>query len=115
MNRADGIRPRADDKQIHQPEVREACLRSEIEAFQPCLRGLAWDAHLLTLAWGFPLQGIHIPVHVWHGTEDDQVPVAMARYIAGKISGSKITIFENEGHLALFPHWQEILTEITTE
>ena len=115
MERGNGIRPMADDEQLRKPEVREDCLRSEIEAFRPGLRGLAWDAHLLTLPWGFPLEKIHIPFHLWHGTEDDQAPVAMARYIAGKIPGGKITIFENEAHLALFSHWEEILKGLIKE
>jgi hypothetical protein len=55
MARADGIRPSADDEQIHKPEVWETCLRSEIEAFRPGLRGMARDAHLLRLFRGdFP-------------------------------------------------------------
>ena len=115
MERGDGIRPPADDEQIHKPEVWEACLRSEVEAFRPGLRGLAWDAHLLARPWGFPLENIRVPIHLWHGTEDDQVPISMARFIAGKIPGSKITICENEAHLALFPHWEEILTQLISE
>ena len=115
MERGDGVRPAADDEQIYKPEVREACLHSEIEAFRPGLRGLAWDAHLLTLPWGFPLEEISLPVHLWHGSEDDLVPVAMARYIADKIPGGNLIICENEAHLALFPHWEEILTELITE
>jgi len=115
MERGDGIRPPADDEQIHKPEVWEACLRSEVEAFRPGLRGLSWDAHLLARPWGFPLENIRVPIHLWNGTEDDQVPISMARFIAGKIPGSKITICENEAHLALFPHWEEILTQLISE
>ena len=115
MDSGDGIRPPADDEQIHKPEVRETCLHSEVEAFRPGLRGLAWDARLLTRPWGFPLNDICTPIHLWHGTEDDQVPVSMARFIAAKIPGSKITILENEAHLALFPHWEEILTNLISE
>jgi pimeloyl-ACP methyl ester carboxylesterase len=115
MERGNRMRPKADDEQLRKPEVREVCLRSEIEAFRSGLCGLAWDAHLLTLPWDFPLEEIHIPVHLWHGSEDDQVPVAMAQHIAGKIPGCKITICENEAHLALFPHWEEILAELIME
>jgi pimeloyl-ACP methyl ester carboxylesterase len=76
---------------------------------------MAWDARLLTRPWGFPLEDIRVPFHLWHGTEDDQVPVSMPRYIAGKIPGSKITVCENEGHLALFSHWEDILTQLISE
>lgn len=115
MDRGNGIRPLADDELLCNPEVRETCLRSEVEAFRPGLCGMAWDARLLTHPWGFPLDDIRVPFQLWHGTEDDQVPVSMAQYIAGKIPGSKITVCENEGHLALFSHWEDILIQLITE
>jgi pimeloyl-ACP methyl ester carboxylesterase len=115
MVRGNGIRPKADDDQLRKPELRDICLHSEREAYRPGLRGMAWDARLLTRPWGFSIEEIRIPVHFWHGTDDDQVPLGVARYIAGKIPGGKITIFENEGHLAIFSHWEEILTDLITE
>ena len=115
MDRETGHRPAADDVQIGRPEVREACLRSEVEAFRPGLRGLAWDTRLLTRPWGFRLEDIRVPVYLWHGTDDNLATVAMARYVADKIPGCKVTLFENEAHLLLFPHWEEILTQLISE
>ena len=115
IDRGNGHRPQADEEQISKPEVREACVQSEVEAFQPGLRGLAWDAHLLTRPWGFRLEDIRVPVFLWHGSADDQATLAMARYIAGRIPNSKITICENEAHLLLFPHWEQILTQLISE
>lgn len=115
IDRVTGHRPQADEKQVQRPEVREACILSEVEAFRPGLRGLAWDTRLLTRPWGFRLEDIHVPVYLWHGTDDDQATIAMARYVAGKIPGCKITICENEAHLLLFPHWEEILTQLILE
>jgi pimeloyl-ACP methyl ester carboxylesterase len=110
-----GIRPPADDVQLKDPLVFETCIRSEIEAFRPGLRGLAWEARLLTRPWGFPLEDIRIPFHLWHGTQDDQATLAMARHIAGKIPGSRLHILKNEAHMLLFPHWEEILTQLIQE
>ena len=76
---------------MQQPEVREVCIQSEIEAFRPGLHGLAWDTRLLTRPWGFRLEEIRLPVYLWHGTADDQATVSMAHYMAGKIPGCKIT------------------------
>jgi pimeloyl-ACP methyl ester carboxylesterase len=115
FKRGDGKRPPADEQQFQKPEVREACTISELEAFRPGLQGLVWEARLLTRPWGFPLQDIRVPYHLWHGTEDDQAPLAMARHVAGKIPGSKITVCENEAHMLLFPHWEEILTQLILE
>ncbi len=115
IRRGNGRRPPADDEQFRNPDVRATCIRSEEEAFRTGLRGLAWDARLLTRPWGFPLEEIRLPYYLWHGTQDDQTPLAMARAISGKIPGCKITVCENEGHLLLFPHWEEILTQLISE
>jgi pimeloyl-ACP methyl ester carboxylesterase len=113
--RGNGHRPLADDEQLLKPEVREACIQSEREAFRPGLRGLAWDTRLLTRPWGFRLEDIHVPVFLWAGTDDDQATPAMVRYMSEKIPGCKTTSIEHEAHLLLFPHWQEILTQLLME
>ena len=113
--RGNGIRPSADDEQLQKHAILETCILAEVEAFRPGLRGLAWEARLLTRPWGFLLEDIRVPYHLWHGTEDDQATLAMARHVAGKIPGSQITICENEAHLLLFPHWEEILTQLIKE
>jgi pimeloyl-ACP methyl ester carboxylesterase len=115
LARGTGHRPQADEEQMHKPGVRETCIQSEIEAFRSGLKGLAWDTRLLTRPWGFCLEELCVPVHLWQGTEDDLAIPEMAHYMAGKIPASKITICEDEAHLLLFPHWEEILTQLLLE
>ena len=112
IDRHNGIRPKADDEQILQPEVRETCVKAEVEAFRPGLRGMGWDARLLTRPWGFPLEEIQVPVYIWHGTEDQDASLQMGKYVASQIPQSRMTICQGEGHLLLFPHWEEILSQI---
>jgi len=115
MDRDTGHRPPADDALISQPAIREACLQSEREAFRGGLKGLAWDARLLVRPWGFRLEEIKTPVFLWHGTDDDLTTIPMARYMAEKIPNCQIKICEGEAHLLLFPHWEEILTQLIVE
>ena len=112
MDTGKGQRPPADEEQISQPEIREVCIQSEIESFRHGLRALAWDARLLTHPWGFSMKDIQIPVHLWHGSVDDQAPIFLAQFMAEKIPGSTLMICENEGHLLLFHHWEEILKQL---
>jgi pimeloyl-ACP methyl ester carboxylesterase len=62
--------------------------------------------------WGFRLDEIRIPVSLWHGTADREVSIAMGRYVASQIPGCHAEFCDGEGHLLLFPHWQEILTQL---
>jgi len=108
-------RPPADDDLMDLLEVREACMISEQEAFRPGLLGFAWDAHLLTRPWGFALEDIHVPVLLWHGTADNMTPFPMARYVASRLPHCRPTFCKDEAHLLIFPHWQDILIQITSE
>jgi pimeloyl-ACP methyl ester carboxylesterase len=102
-------RPLADNKVFELPDIREICIQSDVEAYRPGLLGLAWDVRLITGPWGFTLEKIEVPVHIWHGTADNTTSLTMARYMAGKIPNSKLTIYDGEAHMLLIPHWEEIL------
>lgn len=115
LDRDTGHRPLEDDKLLGNDEIRQVCIDSEKEAFRHGLRGLAWDIHLVTRPWGFRLEEIRIPVHIWHGTSDNMASTSSARQMAGRIPGSSLTVCENEAHLLLFPHWDQILRNLLME
>ncbi len=102
----------ADEEVLKIPGVRENCIESDVGAYRQGLLGYAWDVNLIIRPWQIPLEEIRVPVHFWHGTADNFASVHMARYMAEKIPGSRAFIFENEGHMLLIPHWEEILTEL---
>jgi pimeloyl-ACP methyl ester carboxylesterase len=105
-------RPASDEDVFHQPEVQKVCYDSGAEGFRNGTRGHAWETRLLVRPWGFRLEDIRIPVYLWHGTKDHETPISMARYVSSKIPGCCLTVCEDEGHSLLFPHWQEILTQL---
>jgi pimeloyl-ACP methyl ester carboxylesterase len=113
MDREIGLRPLADDELIARPEIRQVCLQSEVEAFRSGLKGMSWDVRLITRPWGFKLEEIKIPVFSWHGMADNVTSVSMAQFMADKIPHGELLICEGEGHLLLFPHWEEILLQLT--
>jgi pimeloyl-ACP methyl ester carboxylesterase len=104
--------PPADREILTTPEIRELCIRSDTEAYRHGLLAYAWDARLLTRPWGFKLEEIKVPIQLWHGTLDNSTTLVMARYMEEKIPNCKLTICEDEAHMLLFPHWEEILTSL---
>ncbi len=108
-------RPPADADLMDFLEIREACIISEKEAFRPGLRGFAWDARLLTRPWGFQLEDVQVPVHIWHGTADNVTPLPMAEYVAARLPNRRVTFWPNEAHLLIFPHWKQILNLVPLE
>jgi pimeloyl-ACP methyl ester carboxylesterase len=108
-------RPPADTEVLNGPGVLELNYASQSEALRQGTRGFALEARLLVRPWGFRLEEIRVPVHIWHGTEDVDTPVAMGRVVAARIPNSHLTICPGEGHMLLFPHWEEILTQLSSE
>jgi pimeloyl-ACP methyl ester carboxylesterase len=90
-----------------------AVLEDYIEAVRQEGRGQASDWAVIARPWGFNLGDIRVPVHIWQGEEDREVPLAAARAQAAAIPGSRLTVYPGEAHFAFFTHRAEILRELT--
>jgi pimeloyl-ACP methyl ester carboxylesterase len=54
-----------------------------------------------------------VPVWLWHGQEDRNVPPALARFLSERIPGSRTTFYRADGHLSTFVgHVGEILAAL---
>ncbi len=80
-------------------------LRSGVE-------GVASDFVLASGGWGFPLDGINIEAHLWCGTDDCNTPPAMTAYQSSILPNSRTFMLPDEGHFALYGHWEEILERL---
>jgi pimeloyl-ACP methyl ester carboxylesterase len=60
---------------------------------------------LLRAPWGFGVQDIHVPVHLWHGEEDTATPMAMGGWLAAMLSGVEAHILPGEGHASTILHY----------
>lgn len=109
----DAKNPSSHDNLVFEnPAVLENCRASVREAFRPGLRGHAWEGYLQVRPWGFRLEEIKMPVHIWHGEADLDASIGMARAVATQIPDCRATFYPNEGHIFIFPRWEEILTTL---
>jgi pimeloyl-ACP methyl ester carboxylesterase len=51
--------------------------------------------------WGFELDQVAVPVHIWHGLEDHFVPVSHAQWLAAQLPGANAQLRPGEGHLSI--------------
>lgn len=83
------------------------------EAMKRGTRGAHYESLLSITDWGFRLQEIKIPIQIWHGDADQNIPVEMARFAAKAIPNCEAKIHPNEGHLSLFKkHVEEIIRKL---
>lgn len=104
----------ADRVIMARPAMREMFVRSYAEAARQGVTAFADEVILASKPWGFPLQDIIVPIHLWHGEEDHNTPIAMARAMAAVIPNCRTTYLPGEGHLFLFKRWGEILGDLLT-
>ena len=104
--------PDADRQAMTEPRLREHMVVTAAEAFRPGVRGTVHEAHICARPWGFDLAAIKPQVHIWHGDQDTNVPVAMALNLAEQVPDSSLTIYPGEGHLIVPKHWDDILATL---
>jgi pimeloyl-ACP methyl ester carboxylesterase len=104
--------PEPDRRLLEQPYYRDMFKASYGEACRSGVRGFAWEVRIVAWPWGFRLEDIAIPVHIWHGDLDNSTPLAMAQCMAQAIPDAQLTVLPGEGHLFLLSRWREILASL---
>lgn len=100
------------------PSIRDLWATSLAEAFRQGARGLTYDTLLAEgRPWGFKLEDIAFPrVYLWHGEQDQDVPIAMGRAVVDQLACCKATFYPEEGHLSVIVnHREEIVTTLMAE
>jgi pimeloyl-ACP methyl ester carboxylesterase len=64
--------------------------------------------------WGFELEPITVPVHIWQGEHDKMVPYGHGKWLAAHVGSACPHLFAEHGHLTLaVDSLGEILDELT--
>lgn len=104
--------PPADQRILRErPDVIDAFMREIRNPSRTSSRAAAQDFVLFNDPWGFRLEDVRMPVHVWQGGADRNVPASHARVQADRIPDSKLHERPDEGHFLVVEHVTEILEQ----
>jgi pimeloyl-ACP methyl ester carboxylesterase len=70
------------------------------EALRQGGKGPAWDMRLYVHPFDIRLQDIHMPLHVFHGEKDGNVPIALVREALAALPTAQLTTYPHEAHLS---------------
>ena len=101
--------PRADYEAFKAPGRVRAFAKSLAESMRHGTKGAAWDMRLYGREFDFKLEDVRFPITLFHGEEDTNVPIALARRGAAYLRGSRLVTYAHDAHLStLCNHVDEI-------
>ena len=103
---------RGDEWFLEDPERKAAFVGSFREAVRQGVEAMAPQLVAQVAPWGFRLEDITIPVHVWAGANDAITPPERMRLVAERIPQVTFTVWDDVGHAGLAKYFREVLREL---
>lgn len=101
--------PAPDYAVLELPGRLDAYLHMLNEAMHQGVRGPDWDMRLYVHEWDFDPNEIQVPLTLFHGRQDMNVPLAVVQRAIRMLPSAQLVTYENEGHLSTFSnHLDEI-------
>lgn len=110
-----GQLPSSDIEVLSRPRVKSAFIDDYRRFSSTTPRAAAQDFAIFARDWGFRLEDITVPVHIWHGDNDRNVPISLGRLQAEQIPGARMHEIRGAGHMLVVDHLEEILRTVSTE
>ncbi len=101
MARRRAVTPEPDRTTLAQPQVAAALIAADQETYRNGIRGAIWEGGLYARPWGFALEAIPGPVHIWHGGRDTMLPLGVAHDMHQRLPHSQLHLRPEAGHLSL--------------
>jgi pimeloyl-ACP methyl ester carboxylesterase len=101
--------PPPDQEVFDRPEVFAALQAEYAEAFAQGAAGLNAEIALMRQRWGFALSTIPLPVHLFHGEKDVNVPPELAQQVVAELTDPRARFIPDAAHYWYVDHFAEVL------
>lgn len=104
--------PEQDREILANPVLRANIATGLRASVQRSEQEIALEVLLTAREWGFDLDKIPMPVHLWYGEKDPLVAPSAAEKLARLLPDAELTFVPAAGHYLLYSHWQVLLRSI---
>ena len=101
----------ADYAVLKSPGRIEASCEALNEGLRSGTRGTAYDLQLYFKKWDFSLDEIRMPLTLFYGEEDRNVPLEVVKQTAATLPTAKLLMYPNEGHISVVVNQIEAITK----
>lgn len=91
------------------PQAVDIALRSTVEALGRGTRAVAQELAMFARPWEFDLSAVAVPVDVWHGSDDANVPLVIAKRVAAALPDGQFRVLAGCGHSLGLGHASAVL------
>ncbi|CAJ2510705.1 Uu.00g063300.m01.CDS01 [Anthostomella pinea] len=99
--------PEQDKQVVRDREIMRLVLASARQHFRQGMDGWAPDGKLLTEELGFRLDELRVPMRLWYGRHDVNVPLSMGEELARRIGERAQLRVEDQGHVSILMNCRE--------
>jgi pimeloyl-ACP methyl ester carboxylesterase len=104
--------PPADYAILEQTNRLKPFCETTIEAMSEGAKGAAYDVQLYAREWDFSLDEIQMPLTLFHGEQDRNVPIAPVRQVVANLPTAKLITYPDEGHISLILNQFEAIAKV---
>jgi pimeloyl-ACP methyl ester carboxylesterase len=97
---------------LEDPDRRRSFVESFREAVRQGADAMSPQFVAQVAPWGFRLEDITMPVHVWAGANDAITPPELMRRVAERIPQHTFTVWDDVGHAGIAKYLREVLDEL---
>jgi pimeloyl-ACP methyl ester carboxylesterase len=83
-------------------------------AFRQGSRAAADELVMLRGSWGFAVSEVRVPVHMWHGKLDANVPFSMAQGLSRELPQVTTHFYDDAAHAVGFQHREAVMDVVAT-
>ena len=77
-------------------------------------QGMVEEYRAMCRPWGFDVAHVGCPVDVWHGTQDEYVPLDLGRELAQQLPHATMHEVADAGHFLAYSGWADVLAPFAT-
>lgn len=93
--------PPVDYAVLEQPGRMKTLCEITLESMREGAKGISWDLRLYVREWDFSLDEIQMPLTLFHGEQDMNVPIAFVKRSVETLPTAQLVTYPDEGHISL--------------
>ncbi|MHB1532819.1 alpha/beta fold hydrolase [Acidithiobacillus sp.] len=102
----------SDQSLLAAPDTLAKLIADLREALRKGTAGMADDLCVLSRPWGFLLENIRVPVHIWPGAHDQVIDPRIGLTMGERMPGAQCRLLEDGAHMIPLTHAAQIRAEI---